>query len=92
MEKVLTLLGFAHKAGQLAIGRSAVLTAKKVYAIVLARDASEKNRLIAQDRQVAVHMCGTKEELGRILGRDQVAIIAILDQGFARAIGSALAD
>ena len=92
MEKVLTLLGFAHKAGQLAIGRSAVLSAKKVHAIVLAKDASEKNRLIAQQLQVEVFHLGTKETLGRMLGRNEVAILAILEQNFAKSIRAALQD
>ena len=86
---MISLLGFANKAGKLAIGRSAVISAhlkNRVYAVVTARDASEKINSMANDLNVELFRYGTKEELGRILGREEVAIIGILDVGFAKSI------
>ena len=94
-EKIIALLGFANRAGKLAIGRSAVIKAhlkNKVYGVVVAADASDKIASITADWQVAIFTCGTKDELGQILGRDKVAIIGIMDQGFVKAIRKALAD
>lgn len=92
-EKVITLLGFANKAGKLAIGRSAVQAAhfkNKVHAALVATDASGKIEVLVDDVNKETFRCCTKDELGKILGRNEVAIIGILDQGFAKAIRKAL--
>ena len=92
-EKVITMLGFANKAGKLAIGRSAVQATNfknKLYAVLVATDASEKIEAIVQDVQKETFRCCTKNELGQILGRTEVAIIGILDQGFAKSIRKAM--
>ncbi len=92
-EKVITLLGFANKAGKLAIGRSAVLAThskNKLYAVLVAADASEKIEAILQEVDKETFRCCTKDELGQILGRHEVAIIGILDQGFVKSIRQAM--
>lgn len=88
-EKIKALLGFANKAGKLALGRSAVTTAyhrKKLVAIVMAIDASDKLDALAVDFGVQVLRYATKDELGKMFGRDEIGIIGILEVGFAKSI------
>ena len=94
-KKVITLLGFANKAGKLAIGRSAVQATNfknKLYAVLVATDASEKIEAIVEEVEKETFRCCSKDELGQILGRNEVAIIGILDQGFAKSIRKAMKD
>ncbi len=94
-EKVITMLGFANKAGKLAIGRSAVQASNsknKLYAVLVAEDASEKIEAIIEQVGKETFRCCIKDELGQILGRTEVAIIGILDQGFAKSIRKAMKD
>jgi len=93
--KVTTLLGFANKAGKLAIGRSAVQAThskNKLYAVLVAADASEKINAIVEEMKVETFQCCTKDELGQILGRHEVAIVGILDQGFVKSIRKAISS
>ncbi|MBN1478945.1 hypothetical protein EH223_14735 [candidate division KSB1 bacterium] len=92
-EKIKALFGFANKAGKLAPGRSAVTTAyfrKKLAAVVIATDASEKLKTLASDFGVQVLQYATKDELGQMLGRNETGIIGILDEGFAQSIQRAM--
>ena len=92
--KISSLLGFARKAGKLAVGRSAVVTAhkqKKLTLAILANDATPKaERIVANLRGVATIHYGTKDDLGALLGRDQVGIIGVLDHGFAASLKRAI--
>ena len=89
--KILTLLGFAKKAGKLVIGKQAVLKAfqkKRVYLILLSNDASSKTidelqRLNAKWFKLSDT---SKFELGKIVGRNELSIIALSDQQFAKSI------
>lgn len=92
-EKVIALLGFANKAGKLAIGRSAVEAVNikgRVYAVLVATDASDKIEKIVENVNKETFRCCSKEALGQILGRTEVAIIGILDQGFVKSIRQAM--
>jgi len=93
-DKVRVLLGFARKAGKLAIGRSAVIKAYKQKTIalaVLATDATPKAQKIVEHLQgVSTVQFGTKNELGDILGRNEVGMIGILDHQFAASLRHAM--
>ena len=91
--KVISLLGFAQKAGKVTSGEEGVSGAVKSHKaklVLLAADAAEntkKNYL----RQCARHhiTCEellTKEELGSGIGKIQRAVLAVTDESFAKAI------
>jgi predicted RNA-binding protein YlxR (DUF448 family)/ribosomal protein L30E len=90
------LLVAARRAGKLAVGSSAVeevLTTGSAWLVIVARDAraaaasTAVERAIAEGRAVA---WSTKHELGKMLGRDEVGVAALLDEGLASALRSSL--
>ncbi len=93
MDKVLTLLGFASKAGKLSYGMTAAqdaLKGKKACLALAASDVSEKSkkeiRFFAQKNSVAfaqLHRVDSRELSGSI-GR-KCGIVTINDSGFADA-------
>jgi len=92
--KIRVLLGFARKAGKLAVGRSAVIKAHKQKTMalaILATDATPKAQKIVEHLQGvgSIHF-GTKSELGEILGRDEVGMIGVLDDQFAASLRHAM--
>jgi len=85
------LLGLAHRAGKLTLGRYAVIKAirqQRAKLIILAHDASEKmiSEIRTVDPQCKMIRYGEKDDLGNILGRAELAVIAICDQQFAQGI------
>ena len=92
--KIRVLLGFARKAGKLAVGRSAVINAhkqKRIALAILATDATPKAQKIVEHLQgVGAIRFGTKNELGKILGRDEVGMIGVLDHEFAASLKHAM--
>lgn len=94
-EKVKALLGFANKAGKLALGRSAVYSSHqkdKLCAIVLAKDASVKVEEMMKTLKIEHFYFGTKDSLGQLFGRDKVGVIGLLDHGFTQSIRQALIE
>ncbi len=95
---LLHLLGMAKRAGKLEIGEEpvgAVARAKQAKLIVLASDASPNtSRRAANFGQVGnvlqIAIPHTKEEIGFVLGRTSVAMLAVTDAGFAGALGDNL--
>ncbi len=92
--KVLTLLGFASKAGKLSFGFSAseeAITRKKAQLIVAAADVSLKSKkeinFTAQRSGVRVLELEATEifELSNAVGH-KCGIISVNDEGFAKAI------
>lgn len=96
MNKMFGLLGLAAKAGKLVSGEFSVEKAikeKKAYLVILAADASENTQKHFSDmcryRRVPLVVFGTKEELGRCIGKRFRANVAVLDEGFAKSIQKA---
>ena len=93
MAKVLTLLGFAAKAGKLSYGMAAAqdaLNGKKAFLALAASDVSKKKkkeiRFFAQKNSVAfaeLNRCDSRE-LSEAIGR-KCGIVTINDSGFADA-------
>ncbi len=92
-DSVLSLLSIAKKAGRTASGEvraeTAVRSGKASLAIVAA-DASantqKKFRNMCTGCGIPFLLCKSREELGRAVGRDYLAVVAVLDQGLAGAI------
>ncbi|MBN2000290.1 ribosomal L7Ae/L30e/S12e/Gadd45 family protein [candidate division KSB1 bacterium] len=87
--KILTLVGFANKAGKTALGRTAVLHKKNIRLLVIATDASPK---LENELKKILHpvppviRVADKNQLGRICGRDQLTVVGICDTEFAGAM------
>lgn len=100
MDKVLGLLGLAHRAGAIEIGEeptAAAVRAKAARLLVLASDAAD-NSIRRVQHFARVGNCPllclpcTKEELGGALGRTSCAMAAITDIGFAKTVAERLAE
>jgi ribosomal protein L7Ae-like RNA K-turn-binding protein len=91
--KIAGLIGLANRAGKLTIGGEATekaLFRNKVQLLIFAVDASTGsiNKLDAAVRKYLVPTVNllSKSELGQILGRDEVAILGVRDESFARGL------
>lgn len=91
--KIVSLAGMAAKAGKIASGEFSVEKAVKTgkgHLVILAEDAS------ANTRKKFTNMCSyygvpilfieSREVLGRAIGRGFRASLAVLDEGFAKAM------
>lgn len=99
MDKVLSLLGLAKKAGQLESGEEpvgAAARARNARLILLASDAADNTvrraRHFADAGQcLLAWIPATKDELGGAVGRTSCAMLAVTDVGFAEAVAKKLA-
>ena len=92
-KKIFSLFGLATRAGKMASGEFQTEMAIKsgtTFLIIIAKDASDNTKKLFQDKcsfyKVPILFLGTKEELGRAIGKEYRASLAILDKGFAEAI------
>ena len=92
-DRALNMLGLAARARKLVSGEfsteKAVKTGKAVLVLV-AEDASENTKKLFTDKcafyEVPVQSYGTKEDLGRALGKDLRSSVGVCDAGLAEAI------
>ncbi len=92
-EKIRSLIAMSAKAGRLAAGYSAVRDALGkggVFVLICARDLSggTKEKVLITDEPHPVRRTTlfTKNELGQMLGREEVGVVGIEDRGFADAV------
>ena len=91
--KTMSLVGLATKAGKTASGEfsteKAVKTGK-AYLVLVAEDASEntkkKFRNMCTFYEVPLYFLSDKEGLGRAMGKEFRASLAVTDESFAKAI------
>jgi ribosomal protein L7Ae-like RNA K-turn-binding protein len=93
MNKIDGYIGLAAKARKLAFGSAEATDAArkgKAHLVIMADDASERTKKLVLNKcksfGVTVFTYHSKEELGRILGKNQVSAIAVCDKGFSMAI------
>ncbi len=91
--KVLSLLGIAMRGRNLVSGEFQTLEAIKkgtAMLVIVAEDASDNTKKLFHDKssfyEVPVVDFGTKEELGRSIGKDIRSALAICDPGLADAV------
>ena len=91
--KVYSMIGMAMKAGRIASGEfsteKAVKTGKAALVIVsqaASENTKKKFRNMCTYYEVPLYFLGEKEELGHAIGREFRASLAVLDDGFAKAI------
>lgn len=92
-KKTLSLLGLATKAGKIASGEFQTETAVKdgtAKLVLVASDASENTKKLFRDKcsyySVPVYIYGDKEALGAAIGKEYRASVAVLEEGFAKAV------
>ncbi|WAH35367.1 L7Ae/L30e/S12e/Gadd45 family ribosomal protein [Alicyclobacillus dauci] len=90
IDRVYGLIGLAKRAGQLVDGQERILqavTARKAKLVIVTEDAGANGRKKLQDKansyDVPVVTFADKGSLGRAIGRDEAAAIAVMDPGFA---------
>lgn len=93
MNKVLQSLGLAMRAGKVVSGEDQVLhtvRTGKAELVLLSLDAGENTKKKMMDKcgtyQVPILQYGTREELGKAIGKPVRVIVAVTDAGFARSI------
>ncbi len=93
INRIYTFLGLALKAGKLVSGEEScekAIKMNKVKLIVVADDASENTKKNFSDmcsyRSIEIKYFGEKELLGRYIGKNIRAVVAILDNGFAKRV------
>ena len=92
-DKISSYIGFAMKAGKLSSGEFSVeksVKDGKAFIVIIAGDASANTKKKFKDMcayyQIPVIEFKTREELGRIIGKEFRACIAVTDAGLAKAI------
>ena len=92
-DQVLSLLGLSAKAGKIRSGEFQVEKAVKenqAFVVIVATDASDLSKKSYRDMcsfyQVPIYEYQTKEELGRCIGKEFRAAVAVVDEGFSKGI------
>lgn len=93
INRAFSMLGIAAKSGNVVSGEFATehtVKAGKAYLVVVAADASENTRKMFKNMtdfyQVPMKIMGTKEELGKAIGKEFRASLAITDENLAKAV------
>ncbi|MDO5133466.1 MAG: ribosomal L7Ae/L30e/S12e/Gadd45 family protein [Eubacteriales bacterium] len=92
-DRVLSLLGLAAKAGMTASGgfsAEEAVKSRKARLVIVARDAQANTAKRMTDKctfyKIPFRFYETKETLGRAVGKQDRACIAVMDRGFAESI------
>lgn len=92
-------LGLAMRAGKLATGEEAVMSAvrtRQARLVLVARDASYGTMKRYRDKcrfyEIPLAACLSREELGACIGKAQRVAVAVTDNGFARIIRNNLGN
>jgi ribosomal protein L7Ae-like RNA K-turn-binding protein len=92
-DKIKSYIGLAMKAGRIASGEFATEKSVKegrAFLVFLAKDASSNTKKKFRDMcsyyETPVLEFESKDELGRIIGREERACLSVNDEGFAKAI------
>lgn len=90
MKKVLSLLGLAARGRNLVSGEFSTENAVKngsAQLVLVSEDASANTKKLFTDKcsfyEVPMYVCGTKESLGKAIGKEIRASIAVTDAGLA---------
>ena len=93
INKALSLIGLASKARKVSSGEFSVEKAVKsqnAYLVIIAEDASDNTRQKFTDMcsfyETPIIYYSTKDSLGRCIGKEYRASLAILDENFAKGI------
>lgn len=92
-KQIFGALGLAAKAGKIVSGEFSVekmIKARCAFLTLVAEDASENTKKHFSDmcayRNIPLRILGSKEELGKCIGKEFRASLAVTEQGFAESI------
>jgi len=88
--KLFQMLGMAMRAGKLIAGEEQVVAAirqSKVHLVFISEDASQNTLKKVRDKstyyKIPLLTVGSRDELGRAIGKEQRVVVGVSDQGFA---------
>ncbi len=91
--RVLSMLGLAARGRNVVSGELQTLNAVKdgsAMLVIVAEDASENTRKMFSDKcsfyEVPLRMYGSREALGRAIGKEMRSSLAVIDAGLAQSI------
>jgi len=97
LKKVDALISLAMKAGKVVSGEFMVETTIRnatVYLVIVAENASENTKKkfnnMCNYRTIPLKEYGDKEHLGKLIGKEIRATLAVIDDGFAKSMISRL--
>ena len=92
-QKILNLISLATKAGKTVSGEFSTekaVKSGKAYLVVVSEEASDNTGKMFTNMctyyQVPICFFGKKDELGHFMGKEMRASLAVLDEGFAKAL------
>jgi ribosomal protein L7Ae-like RNA K-turn-binding protein len=95
--KIYQIIGLCQKARKLVAGEFACkqsVMQQTALLVIVATDASDNTKKLFKDkcsyRNILCIEWGTKEQLGKFLGKEIRAVVSILDEGFANKISEML--
>lgn len=90
MDKVLSLLGLSARGRNLVSGEFATEKAVKegkAFLVIVGADASDNTKKMftnmCEYRSIPIYFYASKEELGRAIGKEMRASVAVLNEGMA---------
>ena len=93
LKSVYSFLGICAKAGKIRSGEFQTLEAVKngtAALLIVPLDASDNTKKLFTDKctfyKVPFYMIGTKEGLGRAIGKDERSSVAVTDEGLGQAL------
>ena len=91
--RVLSMLGLAARGRNVVSGELQTLNAVKdgsAMLVIVAEDASENTRKLFSDKcsfyEVPLRMYGSREALGRAIGKEMRSSLAVIDAGLAQSV------
>ena len=99
MNKILSMIGLATRAGKTVSGEFSVEKAvktRKAFLVLVSEEASDNTKKLFLNKckhyQISVNIYGSKQELGSATGNKERAVVAIMDEGFSNRIEGLLED
>lgn len=93
LDRVLSLIGLAQKAGKVASGEFSTeksVKSGKSYLVIVAEDASDNTKKMFSSMceyyKVPIYFLADKEMLGHYIGKEFRASLSIDDEGFAKSV------
>lgn len=90
MDKVLSLLGLSARGRNLVSGEFSTEKAvkeEKAFLVIVGADASDNTKKMftnmCEYRSIPIYFYASKEELGRAIGKEMRASVAVLNEGMA---------
>ena len=93
MNKILSMIGMAMKAGKIVSGEFMTEKAVKTgmaFLVIVSAEASDNTKKMFRNMcifyKVPMYCYGTKDELGHCIGKEFRASMAVTEEGFAKSI------